>query len=580
MDTAGNIENANTLGIDIDATPPTISIGASSAATTGSGPITYTVTYSDLNFNASTLTAANVTLNATGTAAGTVSVSGTGNTRTVTVSDITGNGTLGISIASGTASDLAGNLAPASAASDTFQVSNVVVSVGSVVIAEANVTKRDGILESNEPLVITWAATSPNGVVAQTLTIDGRVMTPIYGPYGGLYFACPIGTWAAGNHTYTILSNDSKGISSSSTGTFTVVAATVAGPTIGSVVIVEDDVTKRDGVLASNDSLVITWAATSPNGIASQTLTIDGRAMTPIYGPYGGRNFACPIGTWPAGSHTYTILSTDSKGISSSATGTFTVVAATVAGPTIGSVVIVEDNVTKRDGVLASNDSLVITWAATSPNGIASQTLTIDGRAMTPIYGPYGGRNFACPIGTWPAGSHTYTIFSTDSKGISSSATSTFTVVAATVAGPTIGSVVIVEDDVTKRDGVLASNDALVITWAATSPNGIASQTLTIDGRAMTPIYGPYGGRNFACVIGTWPAGNHAYTILSTDSRGISSSSSGTFAVAAPLLVAPPRRRRARPTCSATPNSPRLPPRRSIAWKCSWVAESKRRWPA
>ena len=42
----------------------------------------------------------------------------------MTISGITGNGTLGISLAAGTASDLAGNLAPAAGPSTTFIVDN------------------------------------------------------------------------------------------------------------------------------------------------------------------------------------------------------------------------------------------------------------------------------------------------------------------------------------------------------------------------------------------------------------------------------------------------------------------------
>ncbi len=97
----------------MDNTAPSISIGAPSASYTASGPVTYTVTYADANFNTSTLAAGNVTLNTTGGVTGTVSsVSGSGLTRTVTISSIAGNGTLGISIVAGTASDFAGNLAP------------------------------------------------------------------------------------------------------------------------------------------------------------------------------------------------------------------------------------------------------------------------------------------------------------------------------------------------------------------------------------------------------------------------------------------------------------------------------------
>ena len=132
VDQAGNplggpgAGNGNFTGqvYTIDNTAPTIAIGSPSVAYAAGGPVTYTVTYADAKFNTSTLAAANITLNATGTASGTIGVSGSGLTRTVTISSITGNGTLGISIAAGTASDLAGKLAPAAGPSTTFTVDN------------------------------------------------------------------------------------------------------------------------------------------------------------------------------------------------------------------------------------------------------------------------------------------------------------------------------------------------------------------------------------------------------------------------------------------------------------------------
>src|SRR5206468_7643281 len=108
----------------VDNTPPTVSIGAPSATTTTAGPVTYTVTYADANFNASTLAASSVTMNATGTATASIGASGTGTTRTVTLSNITGTGTPGISVAAGTATDTVGNAAPAAGPSTTFTVDN------------------------------------------------------------------------------------------------------------------------------------------------------------------------------------------------------------------------------------------------------------------------------------------------------------------------------------------------------------------------------------------------------------------------------------------------------------------------
>jgi len=120
--------------LTVDSILPTIAIGAPSLASTTFGPVTYTVTYADAHFNASTLAAGNITLNKTGTANGTLAVTApTTLTRTVTISSITGNGTLGISIAAGTASDLAGNLAPASAASTTFIVAGTTTTITNTV---------------------------------------------------------------------------------------------------------------------------------------------------------------------------------------------------------------------------------------------------------------------------------------------------------------------------------------------------------------------------------------------------------------------------------------------------------------
>ncbi|MEX1048894.1 MAG: LamG-like jellyroll fold domain-containing protein [Akkermansiaceae bacterium] len=115
----------------MDKTPPTIAIGAPSASLTRSGPITYTITYSDSNFSSSTLANQNITLNSTGSASGTVNVTGSGTTRTVTISSITGNGTLGISVAAQTASDTAGNTATAAGPSTTFTVDNTAPAITS-----------------------------------------------------------------------------------------------------------------------------------------------------------------------------------------------------------------------------------------------------------------------------------------------------------------------------------------------------------------------------------------------------------------------------------------------------------------
>ncbi|ASU36570.1 cadherin-like beta sandwich domain-containing protein [Mucilaginibacter xinganensis] len=108
----------------IDKTAPVVTIGSPSVASlaAGTADVTYNVAYNDANFNASTLSTGDITLNTTGTATGTAAVTGTGAAQTVTITGITGQGTIGISIAAGTASDKAGNTAAATGPSTTFSV--------------------------------------------------------------------------------------------------------------------------------------------------------------------------------------------------------------------------------------------------------------------------------------------------------------------------------------------------------------------------------------------------------------------------------------------------------------------------
>ena len=88
--------------VTVDNTAPGISIGAPSPETAGYEGATFTVSYTGAD--SVSLAAGNITLHRTGTANGTVSVTGSGTaSRTVHLADLTGNGTLAISIAAGTA---------------------------------------------------------------------------------------------------------------------------------------------------------------------------------------------------------------------------------------------------------------------------------------------------------------------------------------------------------------------------------------------------------------------------------------------------------------------------------------------
>jgi hypothetical protein len=158
----------STSSVRVDGVAPTITVGSPSPTVTTTGPVDYTVTYADANFNASTLVAGNVTLNKTSTANGTVSVSGSGLSRTVRISSISGHGTLGISIAASTASDTAGNLAAAAGPSATVTV-NLPPTITGTVAGQA--VNDNATLSPFSGVTIAYAD-APSQSLVTTVTLD------------------------------------------------------------------------------------------------------------------------------------------------------------------------------------------------------------------------------------------------------------------------------------------------------------------------------------------------------------------------------------------------------------------------
>jgi subtilase family serine protease len=366
------------------------------------------------------------------------------------------------------------------------------LSVSSVVVAEA--VAKNNILESNENLKITWTTSSAYSLASQTLTVDGKGLAPINGPYSGSNYSCTIGTWPAGSHTYAIQTTDSKGVISSATGTFNVVAPPSSGPTIGQATV-------------SQAKGRISWNVVDPDGVASSTIVIDGKASA-VSGPFtaaSGVNFSAPLGLLAAGSHAYTITATDKLGNQSSSNGDFQ-----IQGPTISNVTVSE---TKGR----------ISWNAFSANGIASSTLKIDGTAVSNVGGPYtatSGVNFSAPLPVLAAGDHDYSITATDKAGSPVTVTGAFTLTNPITNGPTISAVTV-------------SQAKGRISWNSLSANGVASSTIVVDGKALG-VSGPYSaasGVNFSAPLGQLAAGSHSYTITATDRLGGVSNLTATFSL-------------------------------------------------
>jgi len=184
--TAGIRTGDGLVRITVATAIPGISISSPSTAFTVAGPVTYTVTYDEYATTIS-LRDQDITLNKTGTADGVVTVTnGTTNTPTVTISGITGEGTLGISVAASRAWDATPNYAPAAGPSTTFTVDNIAPEVPTIDVSPSTSTNTDVIVTITYPGDASTkeykigAESWTSYTVAVTITINSTVYARCY----------------------------------------------------------------------------------------------------------------------------------------------------------------------------------------------------------------------------------------------------------------------------------------------------------------------------------------------------------------------------------------------------------------
>jgi hypothetical protein len=229
-DAVGNPSAASpALAVTVDLAAPTLAISEPSAAITKSGPVSFTVTY--LGQNDISLNAGAIILNPTGTPTGSVAVNGTGNTRTVTISGVSGDGSLGISIAAGTASDAAGNLAGAVGPSATFVVDNTPPTVPAItgITSDTGSSGNDGIT-SDTTLAISGVAEA-NSTVTVKRADKGTIGTAHADAQGNWSFDYTSTVLAEGQYAFTATASDAVGNESPVSSTFNVTVDTTA-PTL------------------------------------------------------------------------------------------------------------------------------------------------------------------------------------------------------------------------------------------------------------------------------------------------------------------------------------------------------------
>jgi hypothetical protein len=280
-DLAGN--NASAEGpsatVNVDNIAPTISIGAPSASTAnGTSSITYTVTYAGAD--AVTLANANVTINPTGSASASVTVTGSGSTtRTITLSSFTGNGTVGISIAGSTASDLAGNNAAAAGPSATVNVdtSPPTISIGAPSAGNVNnassitytvtYTGADAVALANGDVAI-----NPTGGASANVNVTGSGLTTRTITLSSFTGSGTVGISIAGSTASDLAGNNAAAAGPSAT-----VNVDNTAPTVSSITLAN---------ASPNNLSSVNFTVTFSEPVQASTVTSADFTISPI-GPTG-----------------------------------------------------------------------------------------------------------------------------------------------------------------------------------------------------------------------------------------------------------------------------------------------------
>jgi hypothetical protein len=156
--------------------PPSVALGAPSVTKTKSGPVTVSVTYT--NANNVSLGAGQVVVNKTGSANAAVQVSGSGTaSRVITLSNMSGDGTVSVSVAAGTASN-AGGPAPAAGPTAAVTVDNT---APVLTLTGSNPATVAVGAAYNDPGAS--ATDSVDGNVSGQVQVSGSVNTQVPGAY-------------------------------------------------------------------------------------------------------------------------------------------------------------------------------------------------------------------------------------------------------------------------------------------------------------------------------------------------------------------------------------------------------------
>jgi hypothetical protein len=240
-DAAGNTSPATSpLVITIDTTAPTVSsITRAGANPTGAATVAYTATFAE---PVTGVDATDFALAATSTATGTISnVTGSGATYTITVTGVTGNGTLGLNlIDDDSIQDIAGNPLGGTGAGNgnftgqAYDIDTTPPAVTTPVLAAAS---DSGVSNTDDITNVTLPTFTGTAEAASTVRIfsDGTQIGSGLATAGGTYNINTTTALTSGPHNITATATDAAGNASVPTAALVVTIDTTA-PTVSSII--------------------------------------------------------------------------------------------------------------------------------------------------------------------------------------------------------------------------------------------------------------------------------------------------------------------------------------------------------
>jgi hypothetical protein len=264
---------------------------------------------------------------------------------------------------------------------------------------DVTVTKISGRSTTGSPDLFIYAPTETiNAPANGAVYTQGQSLNAAYSCVAHAPASCSapvadgaaIDTSALGSHQFSVTATDANQVSTTSTASYSVVAKpaiTISGPAPGGIYAQGQVLTAHFSCAASPPATIASCTAPVANGSAVDTAT--------------------------TGAHSFTVAATDNFGITTTQTVTYTVVvapSATIASPANGAVYLRRAAVEAKFACRAAAPARIMSCSATAQKGARINTATL--------------------------GRHRFTLTATDSFGVSSAVTVSYTVVAVR---PTIG---------------------------------------------------------------------------------------------------------------------------------------------